>query len=318
MPAGDVAQTSPLATARSSDEREDPRALRRRGGRTTPAGRVRLSLSDLVARTGVPASTIHHYRKAGLIPMPERLAANRFYYGEDHVEAVRTIRLLRERRGLSLGEIAVVLPELLDDPGGPTSAALAASPTELGDEIRSRLVEEAIEQLSTQSYAEVTMSHIASAAGVAKGTLYRHFPSKEALFAAVVEELVDDTARRFAVAVEHLGGPQGLAQDPEKAATVFARLVAGAMPIMLELGVRAAKGHADSEAMARRLLRTLAEAAGRPLADDSIPAGLAVIRNAFATVLDWAVLPEWPDEAEETKPTGDGPGSVDISTTPPA
>ena len=53
---------------------------------------VTLSLSDLVARTGVPASSIHHYRRSGLIPPPERVSANRFVYGEVHVEALLTLR----------------------------------------------------------------------------------------------------------------------------------------------------------------------------------------------------------------------------------
>jgi hypothetical protein len=41
------------------------------------------------------------------------------------------------------------------------------------------------------------------------------------------------------------------------------------------------------------VLRTLAEAAGRPLSDDPVPAGLQVIETAFATVLQWAVAPDW-------------------------
>jgi AcrR family transcriptional regulator/predicted DNA-binding transcriptional regulator AlpA len=266
---------------------------------TVSAGQTTaLSLSEVVSRTGVPASTIHHYRRAGLIPPPERLAVNRFGYSQEHVEALRLVRLLRERRGLRLDQIAAVVPGLLADPGGGPFAELETSLAELGADTRCRVVEVAIELFSTEGYADVTMSHIASAAGVAKGSVYRHFPSKEALFTAVVEDLVADTALRFATAVRDLGGPEGLAHDPGKAAVVFARLVARAMPILLELGVRAAKGHPGSQVLARTVLRTLADAAGRPLADDPIPAGLVVIRDAFKTVLDWAVEPRWPADAE--------------------
>ena len=94
-----------------------------------------------------------------------------------------------------------------------------------------------------------------------------------------------------------LGGADGPTDSPERAA-VFARLIARAMPILLELGVRAVKGHPDSEVLARRVLRTLATAAGQPLAENAIPAGLIVIRDAFATVLDWAVGSEWPEDAD--------------------
>lgn len=255
------------------------------------------SLSEVVRLSGVPASTVHHYMQAGLIPLPVRRGPTRFSYGPEHVEALRLIRMLRERRGMSLRRIAVTLPGLLADADGPAYKELRDDLAQLGADTRRRLVEVAIELFSSQGYAEVTMSHIASAAGVAKGSVYRYFPSKEALFDAVVEELVNDTAARFAAAVEDLGGAAGVAHDPEKAATVFARLVARAMPILLELGVRAAKGHEPSQAIARHLLRTLAESAGRPLSDNAIPAGLAIIRDAFATVLDWAVSPQWPEGA---------------------
>ena len=45
---------------------------------------------------------------------------------------------------------------------------------------------------------------------------------------------------------------------------VFGHLVAGVLPMLLELGARAAKGHEPSADLARRVLRTLAEAGGRP------------------------------------------------------
>ena len=102
-----------------------------------------------------------------------------------------------------------------------------------------------------------------------------------------------DTAERFAQAVAELGGPEGLAHDPGKTAVVFGRLITRAMPILLELGARAARGDFPSQILAARVLRTLAEAAGRPLSDDPVPAGLEVIETAFATVLQWAVGPDW-------------------------
>ncbi|MBV9662017.1 MAG: MerR family transcriptional regulator, partial [Acidimicrobiales bacterium] len=51
-----------------------------------------LSLSDLVEMTGVPASTIHYYRRAGLIPPPAGRSGTRFVYDEGHLEALRRLR----------------------------------------------------------------------------------------------------------------------------------------------------------------------------------------------------------------------------------
>jgi AcrR family transcriptional regulator len=258
------------------------------GGHDAGAGPP-LTLGQLVTLSGVPASTVHHYRRLGLLPAPQPARSGRFEYGEDHVRALVLIRELREERGMPLYQIKVVLPALLqgNEPFPPGLDEVAGEPQQ-------RLIEAAIRLFSEpKGYASVTVSEIAAAAGVAKGSVYRHFPSKEALFTAVVENLCQDTADRFAQAVAELGGPEGLTSDPGKTAIVFGRLIARAMPILLELGARAARGDGPSQLLAARVLRTLAEAAGRPLSDNPVPAGLQVIETAFAAVLQWAVGPDW-------------------------
>jgi len=233
------------------------------------AAPTRLTLSDLVERSGVPASSIHHYRKAGLIPPPAREASNRFAYDERHLEALIRIR----------------------------SQSAADHP-----DCRARIVAAAIEAFQTRSYSEVTVSDIAEAAHMAKGNLYRYFASKEDLLTAAIETLLVDTKARFESALDSLGGVLGLQGDPEKAAIVLGYLVAGVLPMLLELGARAAKGHEPSADLARKVLRTLAETAGRPFegpdadTEDVVKAGLRVIESAFSTVLSWSIGTDWPPD----------------------
>lgn len=230
-----------------------------------------LSLSDLVERTGVPASTVHHYRRTGLIPPPVRQSGNRFVYDERHVEALVQIR--------------------------------TQSSHEQPD-CRARIVAAAIEAFKTRSYGEVSVSDIAEAAQMAKGNVYRYFESKEALLTAAIETLLDDTAERFQSTIESLGGTDGLEHDPHKSALVLGYVVADVLPMLLELGARAAKGHEPSAELARKVLRTLAQTAGRPFipddadgdGDEAITAGLKVLDTAFATVMSWAVGPDWPPD----------------------
>ena len=269
------------------------RSARRSGGPGHSDGQQSdngaIPLGQLVVMSGVPASTVHHYRRLGLLPAPMPARTGRFSYGERHLQALKLIRELREERGMPLGQIKLVLPALLEgkEPSPP-------SPEESVCEPQQRLIEAAIRLFSEpKGYASVTVSEIAAAAGIAKGSVYRYFPSKEALFTAVVENLCQDTAERFAQAVAELGGPEGVASDPNKTAFIFGRLIVRAMPILLELGARAARGDLPSQLLAARVLRTLAEAAGRPLSDNPVPAGLQVIQTAFATVLQWAVGPDW-------------------------
>lgn len=272
--------------------------LLRQGGSGWPGPTQRLSLSELVALSGVPASTIHHYRRSGLLPAPLRQASNRFCYHEHHLEALRLIRLLRERRRLPLRRIAEVLPDLMAHPAQDSLTEAWVLPGGTRIDVRQSVVAAAIEAFQRRSFGEVSVGEVARAAGVAKGSVYRHFSSKEELFEAAIEKVLADTAELFAAAVDDLGGPAGVVEDPDKAATMFAHIVAHALPILLELGARAAKGHDPSEHLARRVLRTLAEAAGRPLSGDPVPAGLALIERAFTTVLGWAVHPGWPPDQD--------------------
>jgi len=78
------------------------------------------------------------------------------------------------------------------------AAATATSPgtsPRRADAVRNRTsILEAARQLVTEQGTEVAMGEIARAAGVAVGTLYRHFPNKADLLAAVVNEYVEALA----------------------------------------------------------------------------------------------------------------------------
>jgi len=165
-------------------------------------------MSELVARTGVPAATVRYYMVQGLLPPAVRVSSNRYLYDERHVEAVRLVRLLRERRSMSLETIARVLPELLPDLLGTDSPGVfrpemwgevlvpgAASPP--GPSLRDRLVDIGTEQFSARGYGEVTVDDVCRAADIAKGSFYRQFSSKEELFLAVVQTVATRSAERF-------------------------------------------------------------------------------------------------------------------------
>jgi len=62
-------------------------------------------------------------------------------------------------------------------PTDSTRARLAA--------VRERIVDAALDQLAAGGYASASMAAVARRAGIATGTVYRHFPSKGDLFAEV-------------------------------------------------------------------------------------------------------------------------------------
>ena len=62
------------------------------------------------------------------------------------------------------------------------------NPESRADETRQRLIEAAAQVFAEQGYARATTRALAAAAGVNEVTLFRHFGSKESLFAAVTEQ----------------------------------------------------------------------------------------------------------------------------------
>lgn len=126
--------------------------------------------------------------------------------------------------------------------------------TKRGDRTRAKLIEATLAVVADVGYARASTRAIAEAAGMAEGTLYRHFPDKTALFFAAaldaspavlewVEALPsragsDSVEANLAAAVERLATLQervlpleiAIQADPELAAQRRALLAGGGMP----------------------------------------------------------------------------------------
>lgn len=148
--------------------------------------------------------------------------------------------------------------------------------------------------------AEVRMDAIAAEAGVAVGTLYRHFATKEALVAAVVEDSVDHLAHRAEqtlAAVEAGGDPwEQLQALVEQVAGSYARdraLKAAATSLGAEVQV----DPSEDGTTAARAMTAVAEVLRR--ARDA-----GAVRPDVTTEDLLVVLTQVPDE------TATGPGSL--------
>ena len=88
------------------------------------------------------------------------------------------------------------------------------------DAVKNRLrILEAAEEVFAARGVAAPIDEVAERAGVGVGTLYRHFPNKEALFEAIVVTRLEELARRPA--------PLPVAGDPGDAFFSFLRQFAG-------------------------------------------------------------------------------------------
>src|SRR3954466_11198383 len=113
-------------------------------------------------------------------------------------------------------------------------------------ETRERIVGAAIDQLADGGYASANVHTVALRAGVATGTLYRHFPSKSELFAEVFRRA---SARELAGMAGAAARARGHGRDrgPRRAARAQAdrgwrRDLRAACARRADAGVRAARG----------------------------------------------------------------------------
>ncbi len=239
-------------------------------------------ISELVVRTGVPAASIHHYRRLGLLPAPRRVAVNRFLYNQGHVDAVERIRDLRERHRLPLGRIAQIMEAENSDPADAPNLA------DSGDRLR----DAAIREFALRGYTEVSVADLCTQIGVAKGTFYRYYRSKQDLFLQAVEAVVDNTAEEFADAI---AGRVELSRE-ELTGRLAETLLPG-LPIMLEVAKRSVQGQVEHAAAAQRVFWRLAERLGEALSDDPRGHRLAgtLIMDAIAHIFAEGLMGRFAD-----------------------
>jgi AcrR family transcriptional regulator len=244
----------------------------------------------LSSRTGVAPATIRYYLSLGLLPEPEEVAPNRFLYDERHVERVRLIRALRKGRRLSLEVIRLLLPDLEDAEGHPVPSQIldrvvTAQMRKLAHPSpRVRLLRVATEAFNRLGYAEVTVDELCGAAGLAKGSFYRYFPSKEALFCAVA----DDLAERLASQVHLELGPGGGRFSTDDAVAALRRAMSPHLALVLELVVRTLQKRSGFEPAGQRFLDTVAQAMSGglgPGTDGTGRAGRRVVEAAVGASL---------------------------------
>jgi AcrR family transcriptional regulator len=76
-----------------------------------------------------------------------------------------------------------------------------------GEATRGQLVEIARRMFAKRGYEDTSIEAVLREAGVSRGSLYHHFPSKEALFEAVAEDVETSVGEQTLAATEGTQGP---------------------------------------------------------------------------------------------------------------
>jgi AcrR family transcriptional regulator len=241
-------------------------------------------VSELAARSGVPVPTIHHYRKLGLLPPAAHVLANRFSYSESHVAALAAIRSLRAHQ-VPLDTVRELLPALLaanadglsDEAWEELLADGAASSTEPAAR---RLLDAARMAFARHGYDGVSVGEICDAAGIAKGTFYRYFDSKDAIFVAAARSTVEAVGE----ALDEIGGTLSRNQAVGELESLLAPLA----PLLLEAATRELRDEPRSAGVVTSVAQGLATRLRPRLAGAS---AISSARQVVETVILGLVRP---------------------------
>jgi len=246
-----------------------------------------MTISELARRTGVLVPTIHYYRRLGLLPEPIVIAPNRFHYDHRHVEALAMIRLLREQRNLSLAAISDVLPDLL-----PKEDEEAFRP-EMWDEVLAAYLHEAAgvdpaanllavarEAFVRSGYDGINIAELSEEAGMATGSFYRHFPTKEAAFVAAVRSISEVVAAHF----RSLAAPISDAQATGALRPALDPL----LPLLVEAATRERQGQGELKGVTDEVIATLTEAVEASLrpSERLVVRARGIVRSVMFDYLD--------------------------------
>ena len=252
------------------------------------------TITELASLTSVPPASIHYYLKQHLLPAPAKASPKRFIYDDRHVHGLRLIRTLRHRRRLPLAEIRRIMPQLLylqeEEAFRAELWDKALAPSRRRHPAQ-RILTAAKEAFVRRGYSDVNVDEICEAAHVAKGSFYRHYRSKEALFFATIRSVTDDALAKLSGSIAGTG-PMGA----EAAGVALAAELRPSASLFLELLARSLQGRTADAAVAAELFTVASGEIGRLVrgAGSVEKRGSRAIGAGIALVLRSALEPQHP------------------------
>ena len=108
-------------------------------------------------------------------------------------------------------------------------------------ETRRQIMNAAVEEFCRSGYDAASVSDICREAGVSKGAFYHHFPSKQALFLAIMRDWLQEIdTQLFANRTQGKNIPQAI-QDMGSTLGVIFQAASGQLPMFMEFMVQASR-----------------------------------------------------------------------------
>jgi AcrR family transcriptional regulator len=182
-------------------------------------------------------------------------------------------------------------------------------PQQRSEETRARILDSAVRQFAISGYSAASVDDICAEAGVSKGAFYHHFPSKQSVFMALLENWFQ-TIDAALVSLRKPTVPETFLHMTEILPTVFAS-ADERLPMFLEFWIQASRNEEIWQAtiapyrryrdqFAMLIEAGIAEGSIKPV-DPQAAAGL-IVSMAVGLLLQGILDPQgadWPRTAQE-------------------
>ena len=112
------------------------------------------------------------------------------------------------------------------------------------EKTQKQIMKSAVAEFSRSGYDATSVSHICMKAGVSKGAFYHHFPSKQALFLAIMQDwLRGIDTRLFSKRTAEKTVPQTL-EDMGSTLGIIFKVASGQLPMFMEFMIQASRDKA--------------------------------------------------------------------------
>jgi AcrR family transcriptional regulator len=149
-----------------------------------------MRISELSRLSGVPIPRIRYYVQKGILPKPIKAKTTSAYYSDEHVERLKIIGKMHQRKSLSVAVIKEMIDSVSEIEGnGQTSHP---DPSQI---IRDKIIVSSIPIFRKKGYESATITDIVESAAISRNTFYENFKDKEELFVECLNKIFLDWRR---------------------------------------------------------------------------------------------------------------------------
>ena len=146
-----------------------------------------MRISELSKISGVPIPRIRYYIQKGILPRPIKAKATSAYYSDEHLERLKIIGEIQQKKSLSVSLIKRMVDSVSGVEGN--GQTIHPDPSQI---TRDKIIVSSIPLFRRKGYERTTIADIVESSAISRNTFYENFRNKEELFVGCLQKIFFD------------------------------------------------------------------------------------------------------------------------------